>query len=343
MHRLRVDAVTVGIIGWRLVNLLAIGCYTVAAAVQASSASGGSAWQVVRVPTDRDLQAVAIVAPDEVWVVGDHGAILHHMAGAWQVAPEPSDTDLRDVAMVSPEEGWAVGDWGTVIHYANGGWREVETTVGEDLLSVAMVVADQGWAVGTSGMIMHYANGTWLEFPSPVKEALYDVVTLGPSEAYAVGGMCDLTGEHRVSRFLRYDGQSWVKSGSTEFPLQAIDLVRDVGWGVGGLIGGTIYRYRQGEWWWAESPTYESLTSVDIVSTDDAWAVGGSGTIIHYTGDTWHLVPSPTTEDLKSVAMSGPGEGWIVGTNGSVLRLHDETAPKSVFLPYAGQVTVGRQ
>ncbi|MBN1483221.1 MAG: hypothetical protein JXA37_00740 [Chloroflexia bacterium] len=73
-------------------------------------------------------------------------------------------------------------------------------------------------------------------------------------------------------------------------------------------------------WTPAASPTTLRLSSVDMISAVDGWAVGWEGTILHWTGTQWVTVNSPTTKHLFAVAMLSTDEGWAVGEDGVILH-----------------------
>jgi photosystem II stability/assembly factor-like uncharacterized protein len=69
-----------------------------------------------------------------------------------------------------------------------------------------------------------------------------------------------------------------------------------------------------------ESPVTYTLTSVYVLSSTNAWAVGDVGTIIHWDGTSWTTVTSPTTNPLLSIWMVGASDGWAVGAAGTIIR-----------------------
>jgi photosystem II stability/assembly factor-like uncharacterized protein len=75
-----------------------------------------------------------------------------------------------------------------------------------------------------------------------------------------------------------------------------------------------------GNWVIVNSPTENWMNSVDMVSVDDGWAVGGNGTILHWNGDLWSISTSPTTNTLFSIDMISATDGWIVGSGGIILH-----------------------
>jgi photosystem II stability/assembly factor-like uncharacterized protein len=53
---------------------------------------------------------------------GIGGQLLHLSGGAWQMHPAPHDADLSGFAVGGPDEAWVVGDGGLILHYIGGHW-----------------------------------------------------------------------------------------------------------------------------------------------------------------------------------------------------------------------------
>ena len=77
----------------------------------------GSAWSMVPNPTIRGLMDVLAITPNDAWVVGEAGTILHWDGTTWTVVSSPTTSDLHGIANVSPYDVWAVGMGGTILHY----------------------------------------------------------------------------------------------------------------------------------------------------------------------------------------------------------------------------------
>jgi len=107
-----------------------------------------------------------------------------------------------------------------------------------------------------------------------------------------------------------------------------------------------IVTVRAESWSWSKiaSPAGEYL-SVDMVNSNDGWAVGFDGAIIHWDGKSWNNVPSPTSYKLVSVDMVSSTEGWAIAqridgyqTNQSIIRW-DGTSWNNVTSPTAAMLT----
>lgn len=67
-------------------------------------------------------------------------------------------------------------------------------------------------------------------------------------------------------------------------------------------------------------PCHADLSSVDMLSSTDGWAVGYDGAILHWDGSSWTKVASPTDKSLGSIKMVSTSDGWAVGRSGTILH-----------------------
>ena len=75
-----------------------------------------------------------------------------------------------------------------------------------------------------------------------------------------------------------------------------------------------LHNYQQPSTWVEFSnPITETLAAVDMVSSNDGWAVGGGGVVLHYDGNNWSQVTPPVMANFYSVSMSSSTNGWITG------------------------------
>ncbi len=153
----------------------------------------GNAWTPFQ--ADRvDLSAVAIVAPDDVWMAGDNGALPPHspQAAMWHWdghalvpvdAPSPGrSSGLNALTVVSPTDIWAVG---------------------------AMTPAHGR----TRALIEHWDGRHWHLRPAPnlsYAYALNGVSALTSDDAYGVGSIKDHR-FHSSSVTLHWDGSDWTR------------------------------------------------------------------------------------------------------------------------------------
>jgi hypothetical protein len=202
-------------------------------------------------------------------------------------------TLLWDVSMVSADEGWAVGDESgntALWHYVAGKWTETKVTGSQavdKLHGVSMDSVIDGWSVGENSTFMHYVDGTWENTGTP--EGIGTGLYVGSIDMISPSEGWAIATDYRSST-------------------------------------SSLLHYTNGKWTSTQSPTSGTLSAVNIVSSEDGWAVGDNGTILHYSGGKWRQVASPTTLSLSGVDMVSKDDGWAIGENGT----------ESVILHYEG-------
>jgi hypothetical protein len=165
----------------------------------------GSSWTDVEVPLVANrhhaFYAVAAIAPDDVWAVGDYrniggvfrGVAYHWDGSAWSHVPSPiesvSQSALSDVVALGPNDVWAVGgsDSGPFVMHWNGSQWDVLPPPPDSGDSIAAVGPDDIWVSGWNGF-HHWDGQSWTEVPAAVPGATY-VIRSGGLE---IVGDCDI-------------------------------------------------------------------------------------------------------------------------------------------------------
>jgi hypothetical protein len=163
-----------------------------------------------------------------------------------------------------------------------------------------------------------------------------DVVTLSDCRALAVGTFRDAGTERALIE--RWNGTRWTiveapDFGGTQEGLDAVSAVngRDV-WAVGAVVTGggedrPLALHWDGTSWTrisAPATGDSKFYDVDVIATDDVWAVGKRNIggdeqllIEHWNGVKWKVVPTPLDDTpgavLIGVDAGGPGNVWAVG------------------------------
>ncbi|MGI8586143.1 MAG: S-layer homology domain-containing protein [Chloroflexia bacterium] len=312
-------------------------------------AAVGGCWTVVSCPNvntaPNELLAVAAVAANDVWAVGDGsgGTLIEHWDGSsWSIVPSPNvGSDLAGVAAVAANDVWAVGDPGTLTEHWNGSiWSVVPSpNPGGDshFAGVAAVAANDVWAVGVSyydyTLIEHWDGSTWSIVPSPnvgtCSNYLTGVGAVAANDVWAVGG-CGPYGSF-PTLIEHWDGSSWSvvpspdtgPAGNMLYGVAAV-AANDV-WAVGQDSGGTLTEHWNGSTWSVvPSPNPGGsgfdLRAVAALATNDVWAVGagpGYTTLTeHWDGSSWSIVPIPNPGNLAElwgVAAVTANDVWAVG------------------------------
>lgn len=254
-------------------------------------------WQVLDAPCD-DLGVLWGAwgsAPDEVYVVGDDGVVLHWNGQLWERQPSGTKLPLHGVWGPGPGETFAVGWMGVICHRRGGVWRWV-----------------QGGEVDPFGG--GYAS-------RPQNQPLFGVWGRAPDDVWAVG-------DH--GRIVHFDGDVWEETESgLDTHLRALVGFADGSLLVAGLQG-LIARIDGREWIPMEVGTAANITRLWVRGSNDVYAVGGEydaasnrfqGRAFHYDGARWReLDAAQPLERLRSVS----GDGTLtlaVGDRGSLYRI----------------------
>ncbi|MEW5849140.1 MAG: hypothetical protein AB2A00_10005 [Myxococcota bacterium] len=269
------------------------------------------------------LYAVSGSAPDDVWMAGRNGVILHWDGTAVSVHAEGRNggTAYYDAWMVGRDDGWLVGERGTALHWNGHGWLTTETGTGVNLFGVWAADANHVWAVGDG-------RGSWPGYG--------------------------------VIRF--WDGQRWHREmdGVSGFVGVSGTSGDDV-WAC--TVDGVVYRRQGGEWQelperhgiataiWARSPDDVWLAGqslerwngiewqpIDIpeladeraqlltgAASNGVWAVTPTGTAFHHDGASWRRLSLPARTRMWDLSSPAAGGVWGVGEDGAVLWRDVET------------------
>lgn len=248
----------------------------------------GTRWRVVPSPTppdsNYDLLAVAAVAPNDVWAVGE-GPIIEHWNGLrWRMVPSPGAAgNLMGVAAISPHDVWAVGDSPSIVHWDGVRWRVVPSPKGVppfapgaavSLNAITAVSARDLWAVGSYDATDCCEKGS-----GPLTEHWDGVrwrVVASPNIPHSVEG--NIAG-------ITFSGVAAVTT-------------RDI-W----AVGTGMEHWNGTRWRIIPSPIGPGgdfgPVSVAAISTRDVWAVGSQSNteslVEHWDGRRWQVIPTPNT------------------------------------------------
>jgi len=289
----------------------------------------GTSWSIQPtpfVPSDHlHIVSIHAISSTDVWAVGgfrdsqgnDETLILHFDGSQWTQVPSPNPSpdfnDLSSVHAVSANDAWAVGT------FDNG-------TVDQTL-------------------IVHWNGTAWTQVAAPSpggltsNDELFGVTATSASDAWAVGNV-EATNGNQTSLILHWNGNQWTRKASphpgTNSPLLAVDASSaSNAWAVGNTSAGGLSQtlalhWNGSKWVRVASPSPanpgsgDSLRSVAIASTSNAWAVEGVNGILHWDGTTWTAVATPQpigaiSTALDAVDVTPAGSAWAVGvlSNGS--------------------------
>jgi photosystem II stability/assembly factor-like uncharacterized protein len=286
--------------------------------VDAGDASTASGWSMQASGVTDTLNAVWGSGPNDVYVVGGIGLILHSSDGtSWTRQTSGSAEYLNGVWGSGPNDAVVVGDNGTVLHTTNGGatWAPVTVPATHNLNRVAGAsgILFAVGQVGQSGTVLVSVDkgATWTAEAAGDAD-LYGVWTNG-SAAFAVGSN---------GTILRRQMNAWspVASGTTELLSQVWSDDATTFFVTG--LKGTILRSVDGGTSWSAvgSGTTEALGNVWGPGTGEVYVTGATATLLRSTdtGTTWLPQMSGFTSFVVGIWGSSPTDLFIVGAYGQI-------------------------
>jgi hypothetical protein len=189
------------------------------------------------------LNAVAALAPNNVWAVGKaafadfstHTLIEHFDGTNWQLVDgsTASGSALNGISALGPTDIWAVGAGAgatLAMHYNGTAWTTVPTpnaNVLNKLNAVTAVAPNNVWAVGSSiksttdgvsqyrTLIEHYNGSRWSVVSSPnvgtASNELTGVAAHSATNVWAVGYRIDASGAIPLAKtlWMHWNGTTW--------------------------------------------------------------------------------------------------------------------------------------
>lgn len=257
------------------------------------------------------LEGIWGASPDDVFAVGEGGAILHYDGADWREMDSGVTEFLFDVWGVAPDDVFAVGYDGTILHYDGTSWGTMAAGARSGLKAVWGASSTEIFGVGYDGTILRFDGTTWSAMASGTAMTLYCVWGTSRSDVFAVG----LRGT-----ILHFDGEEWRSmAGGTVAHLQAA-------WGTSATdvfaVGteGTILHFDGNGWTAMTSGTESHLAAVWGTSSADVYAAGEGGTVLHYDGSGWGAMTTPTLTELRGVWGTSLGDVYVVGLDGVILQ-----------------------
>jgi len=278
-----------------------------------------------RAPTN-EFYAVAAIAPNDVWAVGDYfnneannakQVLIEHWDGTtWSPVsspnPSPAENSLRAIVALSANDVWAVG------YYQS--------------------------SVGNQMLMLHWDGSAWTWVAGPnlpnTVSFLHGVSATAANDVWAVGYYANVGSSTYQTLTVRWDGAAWSLIPSprpfTSSTLKAVSAIsRTDVWTVGYAIAPgsvpIIFRWNGSQWenMPTNLPSYMSvsLNAVSAISPADVWAVGtyyhenrAYALILHWDGLQWTQVSAPNQpgdNELSGITAVSPNDVWAVGSWGT--------------------------
>lgn len=146
----------------------------------------GHLWQPRLPIADRRLNALW-GSGDELWAVGQKGAIWHFDGHAWEDVGSDDGHDLYALWGSSPRDLWAAGDAGTILHFRGKEWVAEDSGKSADLRALWGSGPGDVWAAGRAGTLLHFEGSKFLPVVSGTTANLAVIDGSGANEVW-IGG-----------------------------------------------------------------------------------------------------------------------------------------------------------
>jgi len=124
----------------------------------------GQSWAIVDAGTLPDLRAISAVAPNDVYVCGANGTVLHYNGTNWTPMTTGVSSTLTSIVAFPGGRAFAIGD-GVAIELDQGVWKQSFTPIGT-LRRLAGSSFDDVFALGDQAMYHRDGQG-WLQSELP--------------------------------------------------------------------------------------------------------------------------------------------------------------------------------
>lgn len=284
-----------------------------------------------------DLLGVCFLNPEQAWVCGRRGVILHTEDGglSWSRQQTGTDCTLVSVFFWDSQSGWAVGDEGTILHTDDGGavWAQQQSPVPFYLMEVLFVSPRCGWIVTEQTHILHTIDGgrSWqVQFRD--RDFILKAISFAdPRTGWAVGEYGHIyhttdggsTWKQQAGSYRVTEDTGQIDGGYTLFDVTAVDA--KTAWAVG--LDGQVLRTVDGGATWSRIVTGVPATPLFSVASDrkGTIVIAGKGVLLLSGdgGETWRSPdPDPPINWgwIYGLALSGVRTALGVGWNGSIYR-----------------------
>ncbi len=306
------------------------------------------------------LYAVYALGPNDAWMVGDDGAVLHWNGTSLARFNTVTRQTLLAGFAISSDDFWAVGQHGAIVHW-NGASLKAYGTPGfpssDQYVAVSATSPSDIWVVGgnsTEGVIVHNSGQGFIpvEVPSSVMSgSSYSAVyAASPQEAFILSN----NGNAPILRSLGGNFSGLLPAGLGAQPsLVAISGSGPQNVWIGGsdTTGqGVILRWNGSSF----SPfavagiaSLPKILAASVVGSNEAWFAGSplspgspnaQGCILRWDGNQLSLLPNiPGNLTLVSASAAASNDVWFAGTNASnghnvALHLQNGTITANVDL-----------
>jgi len=284
-------------------------------------------WEAVESGVTHTVNAAHGFTDNNIWAVGDGGAILHFGGLGWGLQASPTEETLYGVWGANEVDVWAVGAKGAAARFDGVTW-EPTTIAGTtaNLRGIWGAAADDIHVVadGYQGA-WHWDGAAWTKQSLAAGEFM-DVHGAGTDAVWIVG---------RYGTVRHFDGEKWVvqSSGVNKHLLSVHAVSATEAYAVG--TEGALLKWDGEAWATMPSPTNRTLRAVWAAGPNDVYAVGDGTVLLHYDGIEWadQTIPAKVSYAALQALWGNPttGKGVALGTSevlmGPLLQVPQDQNP----------------
>lgn len=294
----------------------------------------GTAWAEVAGGTNFDLNAVWGTSQTDVWIAGDRGALLHWDGEVFvPVVAGQGDADLEAIDGTGPADVWIVGDEMT-LHYDGTAWSRPDQTT-PSLHGLFVAAQDDVWAIGEDLIWRFDDTAGWDSLPQYAGiQRLRGIYGRSPDEIYVVG---------YFAKQLECDDELVFKLDSTG-QLESLDTASDGS--IQGIYGSAdqVVAVRSADFCHGSSVYVLAgepgladpplgIATATQLDANRQFMLGGRGQPYAYDGATWTSQYEGTYSDLTRLTVVN-GEPWALIYSIAIVEWRGENVvPHLLSLP----------
>ena len=321
-------------------------------------------WEIVGVPTSKNLRSVCFADSLNGWIVGDSGTIIHTSDGGinWEIQDSQTENEIVDVFFLNNNLGWASSfkfdsfPYGTVLlKTTNGGQNWITSPYPEDNIFINCILyldSLNGWMGGSPHAIVRTTNGglDWQQAAIDTSVlAFFPVLNIqfyDDNYGYACGGMFDIAG---VIWRTTNGGATWNALSNQYAPadevhqLHLYDSIHVMGAGGDPDFGYGVAFMRTWDgglsWDYEEIGIQGNAHDLDFRTESDAWCPMGPKRKLIFSldsGTTWSPMDTPDSVAIFDMMFPDSLHGFAVGYEGAVIK-YNPPFPTSIAASLQGE------
>ena len=143
-------------------------------------------WLAEEALVEQKLNGVFGSAPDDVWVVGGLGVLLHFDGIAWRSLASPTIADLSAVWASSKNDVWITSIDGSVYYWDGSDWEQ-QLNSGISQYAIWGLGPDDIWTAGSGGSVFRFDGNNWQRVPSGARTITFSDILVMPRKIIALG------------------------------------------------------------------------------------------------------------------------------------------------------------